>query len=198
MLALKPSPRAALSFTSSPPSPFRTVRSVFRDARRATCKTPFAHPDFAFISHFDIRFSAFILPPSSFPTPPSALRIRNVRLFEKTYLIEHFRGPPYKARSKITIFSNNEPKNRQLLDRPTTSHHNHQRHEVVQTMSHDRHQQVIKVQKQPAQIDTENTSTNVLTFKSFSLPECQSTKHPSEIREVLVVPIRVVPPPMNE
>ena len=96
MWALKPSPRAVPSPTSSPPARFRTVRLINRDVRRIRRKAPFAHSGFG-IRHSDL----------SFRTPPSPLHIQNVRLFEKTHLIKHHRGPPYKARSKSLGISNN-------------------------------------------------------------------------------------------
>ncbi len=48
----------------------------------------------------------FLISAFSFRTPPSAFRTQNVRLFEKTTLIKRRRGPPYKARLKMRMFSN--------------------------------------------------------------------------------------------
>ena len=45
---------------------------------------------------------------TDFVIPSFGIRHFPVRLFEKPYLIKHHRGPPYKARSKTSTFSNTD------------------------------------------------------------------------------------------
>ncbi len=110
MWALKRSPRAILSPSSSPPTPFRTVRSINCGARRGTHRDSFRHLNFQIVSDFGIQISSFPSPPSSLRLgPKKAFEYSKERMFSNTTRVPHIRRGRKSAGFR-TMATNLRPK----------------------------------------------------------------------------------------